>query len=154
MRIERRDPCSVALYRQLYHDVGEQWYWHERLKWTDDELETHLTSPNVALWELLVDDESAGYFELYQHDDGSVEIDYFGLKPKFIGRGLGGMLLTRAVEEAWALGGQRVWLHTCTLDSPRALPGYQARGFRPFKTEKLEVEIEGNEVVGERLVHE
>lgn len=64
------------------------------------------------------------------------------------------MLLTRAVQEAWALGGQRVWLHTCTLDSPRALPGYQARGFRPYKTEKLEVDIEGNEVVSERLVHE
>lgn len=102
----------------------------------------------------MVDGESAGYFELQRQDDGSVEIVYFGLVPKFIGRGLGGPLLTRAVEEAWTMGAKRVWLHTCTLDSPRALPGYKARGFREFRTERLEVDIEGSQVVGERLLHD
>lgn len=124
------------------------------MHWTDDELAQHLAAPNVGIWELLVGDESAGYFELYRHDGGSVEIDYFGLIPKFIGRGLGGMMLTRAVEEAWAMGARRVWLHTCTLDSPRALPGYKARGFREFKTERLEVDIEGTQVVAERVLHD
>jgi hypothetical protein len=28
-----------------------------------------------------------------------------------------------------------VWLHTCTLDDPAALPNYRARGFRPYKQE-------------------
>ena len=83
-----------------------------------------------------------------------MEIDYFGLVPNFVGRGLGGAMLTRAVGEAWALGAKRVWLHTCTLDSPRALPGYKARGFTPYKTERLEVDIEGSEVVGERVLHD
>jgi len=142
------------LYRRLYREVGEPWFWHERLKWSDAELEEHLESPNVRVWEILVGRESAGYFELYSHDDGSVEIAYFGLIPKFIGRGLGGPMLTRAVQEAWALDAKRVWLHTCTLDSPRALPGYMSRGFRPFKTERLEVDIEGNEVVGERVLRD
>lgn len=150
IRIERRDPCPVALYRRLYRDVGGPWFWHERLDWTDAALEAHLASPDVAVWELLVGDESAGYFELRRHEDGSVQIDYFGLVPKFIGRGLGGMMLTRAVQEAWAMGARRVWLHTCTLDSPRALPGYKARGFREYKTERLQVDIEGDAVVGER----
>jgi GNAT superfamily N-acetyltransferase len=154
VRIERHSPCPVPVYRRLYRDVGEPWYWHERLDWTDEELAQHLSEPNVGVWELYVGSESAGYFELYRHDDGSVELDYFGLIPKFIGRGLGGPLLTRAVEEAWAMGANRVWLHTCTLDSPRALPGYKARGFREFKTERLEVEIEGTNVVGERLLHD
>jgi GNAT superfamily N-acetyltransferase len=138
----------------LYREVGEPWFWHERLKWSDAELAEHLESENVRVWEILVAGESAGYFELYSHDDGSVEIGYFGLIPKFIGRGLGGPMLTRAVEEAWALGATRVWLHTCTLDSPRALPGYEARGFKPFKSERLEVDIERNEVVGERVLHD
>jgi hypothetical protein len=44
-------------------------------------------------------------------------------------------MLTRAAREAWALGPNRVWLHTCTLDSPRALPNYKARGFEAFRTE-------------------
>ena len=33
----------------------------------------------------------------------------------------------------------RVWLHTCTLDHPHALPNYQKRGFAPYKTETYEV---------------
>ena len=29
----------------------------------------------------------------------------------------------------------RVWLHTCTLDSPPALANYRARGFRVYRSE-------------------
>lgn len=63
----------------------------------------------------------------------NVEIAYFGLLPQFIGKGFGGHLLTRAVEQAWAMGARRVWVHTCTLDGPAALANYQARGFRIYK---------------------
>ena len=150
-RIERRSPCPVPLYRRLYREVGEQWYWHDRLDWSDAALAAHLASPDVGVWELMVRD-SAGYFELQKHDDDSVEIVYFGLTPPHIGRGFGGWMLTRAVEEGFAMGANRVWLHTCTLDSPRALPSYQARGFRPYRTQRLEVEIDGTSVVSERLL--
>lgn len=142
----------MSLYRRLYRDVGEQWFWHERLDWSDDELATHLASADVAVWEAMAAGESAGYFELKRHQDGSVEIVYFGLRPEFIGRGFGGAMLARAIREARAMGAQRVWLHTCTLDSPNALPSYKARGFRPYKTERLEVEIEGMQVVSQRLM--
>lgn len=153
-RIERRSPCPVPLYRRLYREVGEPWFWHDRLEWSDGELAAHLGAPNVGVWELTVSGESAGYFELQRHEDGSVEIAYFGLTPKFIGRGLGGPMLTHAVREAVAMGAARVWLHTCTLDSPRALPGYKSRGFREFKTERLEVGIEGSRVISERPLHD
>ena len=65
-------------------------------------------------------------------DDGGIEIAIFGLAPQFIGRGLGGALLTHALEEAWGSRPQRVWLHTCTLDHPAALPNYLARGLTIF----------------------
>lgn len=153
-RVERRSPCPVALYRRLYKEVGEDWYWHSRLEMSDDELAAHLAQPNVSVFELMVGHESAGYFELKCHADGSVEIEYFGLTPRFMGRRLGGALLTRAVEEAFRLGASRVWLHTCTLDSDHALPNYKARGFQSFKTERLEVDIEGKNVVGERMLRD
>jgi GNAT superfamily N-acetyltransferase len=86
---------------------------------------------------------AAGYFELRQHQDRSVEIAYFGLLPAFIGRGWGKYLLTRAVESAWQLGTDRVWLHTCTLDHPAALSNYLKRGFRPFREEVYRVELVG-----------
>ena len=154
LTLVRHHPCPADVYRGLYKEVGEPWFWHDRLEWSDEELTTHLAKPTVRVWEAFADGASAGYFELVRHPDGSVEIAYFGLRPAFIGRRLGGWLLTRAVEEGWRLGARKVWLHTCTLDSERALPNYLARGFAPYKTEKLEVDIEGTQVVGERLIHE
>ena len=151
-RVERRSPCPVPLYRRLYKEVGEDWFWHDRLDWSDGTLADYLARPDVTVFELMAGDESGGYFELGLKPDGSVEIVYFGLHPRFIGRKLGGPLLARAVEEAWTLGASRVWLHTCTLDSERALPNYLARGFAPFKTERLEVDIDGKHVVAERVL--
>jgi GNAT superfamily N-acetyltransferase len=140
-RVERLAPCPPDLYRWLYRDVGERWHWRDRLAWTDDQLARHLARDAVSVFVLRVSEDVAGYFELEHHDDGSVEIAYFGLRPAFFGRGLGGELLTRAVQEAWRIGATRVWLHTCTLDSPRALPNYLARGFVPFKEEWYVAEL-------------
>jgi hypothetical protein len=50
-------------------------------------------------------------------------------------------MLTRAADEAWALGANRVWLHTCTLDSPHALPNYKARGFEEFRRERYVAQL-------------
>ena len=153
-RLVRRDPCPAPLYRRLYKEVGSQWYWHDRLAWSDDELATYLRRRDVRVWEVTVEGASAGYFELRSDDDGVVEIAYFGLLPAFMGRGLGRWLLERAVLEAWGLGARRVWLHTCTLDSEHALPNYLARGFVPYRTERLEVDVEGDHVVSERVLRD
>ena len=77
----------------------------------------------------------AGYFELRRDRAGGIEIVYFGLLPEFTGRGLGGHMLTAAVERAWSQGAERVWLHTNTLDHPSALPNYLKRGFTAFHSE-------------------
>ena len=61
--------------------------------------------------------------------------------PSFIGKGLGGELLTAAIARAWDMGASRVWVHTCTLDHPTALPNYQARGFRVFRVEAKDEDL-------------
>ena len=78
-----------------------------------------------------------GYFELENHGDGSVQIVCLGLLPQFIGQGLGGHLVTAAVERAWSVGASRVWLDTATDDHPAALPNYLHRGFRVYREEPL-----------------
>ena len=134
-RLWQMHECPPSFFRYLYAEVGRNYHWVDRLGWSEETVRAYLADPTVWLWLLTVAGSPAGYFELKRHDDGSVEIAYFGLLPESIGRGLGKYLLSAAVREAWNAGAPRVWLHTCTLDDPAALPNYQARGFRPFKTE-------------------
>lgn len=135
--VERLDRCPPELYRQLYAEVGRQWSWFDRLWWTDEELAAHLDLPGVSIRVLHLNGAPAGYYELVAHADRSVEIGYFGLMPHAIGRGLGRWLLDEAIAEAWATGPDRVWLHTCTLDHPAALPNYLKAGFTVTKTEPV-----------------
>lgn len=138
IRIEQQRDCPVSFFRYLYAEVGRQYHWVDRLPWTDEQIRAYLQKPEISLWLMTYEDAPAGYFELRKCEDGSTEIAYFGLLPGFLRRGLGKHLLTWATEQAWAMGANRVWLHTCTLDDPAAMPNYLKRGFRPFKTEKYE----------------
>jgi len=141
IRIEPQPHCSVELFRRLYVEVGKNYHWIDRLPWTDEEIARYLLQPEISLWLMTYDDKQAGYFELRKCEDESTEIAYFGLLADFIGRGLGKHLLTRAIEQAWADGAKRVWLHTCTLDDPAAMPNYLKRGLQPFKTEKYQTDF-------------
>jgi GNAT superfamily N-acetyltransferase len=140
-RVERVFDCPPSFFRYLYAEVGRRYSWLDRLGWSDAQLAARLANPNVSLFLLTTAGAPAGYFELERYADGSVEVAYFGLLQEFLGRGLGKYLLTCAAEEAFALGASRVWLHTCTLDDPAALPNYLARGFRKFKEETYTTEI-------------
>lgn len=140
-RVERVEECPPSFFRYLYVAVGGAYHWVDRLPWTDDDIRRYLATPGVSLWVLYAAGAPAGYFELKRHEDGAFEIAYFGLLPEFIGRGLGKYLLSEAALEAWRQGARRVWLHTCTLDGPAALPNYRARGFRPFKEEVYSVDL-------------
>jgi GNAT superfamily N-acetyltransferase len=143
VRIEQLTDCPVSLFRSLYADVGRNYHWIDRLPWSDDEIAKHLLQPEISLWLMTYDGATAGYFELKKCEDDSIELAYFGLMPEFIGRGLGKHLLTCATEQAWKEGAKRVWLHTCTLDDPAAMPNYLKRGFRPFETETYVTELPG-----------
>jgi GNAT superfamily N-acetyltransferase len=135
LRLDHVVDCPISFYRYLYAEVGKNHHWVDRLPWTDEEVRAYLDSPDVNLWVLSFEGAPAGYFELRRCEDGSTEIAYFGLLPEFKGRGFGKHLLTVAAQTAWAAGARRVWLHTCTLDDPAALPNYEKRGFSPFKQE-------------------
>lgn len=137
--VERVEACPPALWRHLYTEVGRDYHWVDRLSWTDEEISQYLADPALELWVLRVKDATAGYFELRRHDDGAVEIAYFGLLPAFTGQGLGKFMLTKAAGRAWARGANRVWLHTSSLDHSSALSNYLARGFSIWRQETYDV---------------
>ena len=124
------------LSRYLYETVGKDWQWIDRLNWTDQQWTEYLSQPSIEVWVAYVAEKLTGYFELEVEAQANVKIAYFGLLPQFINRGLGGYLLTIAIQRAWQLGAARVWTHTCSLDHPYALANYQARGLQVFKQEK------------------
>ena len=125
---------TADIYRQLYRGVGGQWGWRDRDVWSDEQLENWLAQPHIHLSILYIGEEIGGYIELEEHPEG-VQIAYFGIFESFYGRGYGKHLLSVAIQQAWDLGAARIWLHTCNLDSPQALPNYQARGFKTYKVE-------------------
>src|SRR5206468_2217216 len=121
-RVEQVIGCPASFYRYLYGEVGRNHHWVDRAGWTDEQICAHLANADLTLWVLYVGGGPAGYFELLRHAESDVELAYFGLLPEFKGRGLGKYLLSVAAERAWTSGARRVWLHTCTLDDPAALP--------------------------------
>ncbi|MEZ5559066.1 MAG: GNAT family N-acetyltransferase [Pseudomonadales bacterium] len=127
--------------RYLYATVGADWVWQDRLGWSRARWQESLSRPGHETWVAYVRGAPAGYFELEPDDPGSVEIVYFGLQPPYIGSGLGGALLSDAVARAWQIGARRVWLHTCSLDHPAALPNYLARGFRQYDQVTIRQEL-------------
>ena len=134
---------SPELARFLYTAVGGDWYWRERLSWSYDRWLVWLSRPEVELWVAYERGTPAGYFELEAQSEGNVEIGYFGLLPGFAGKGIGGYLLTQAVDRAWRLrpSVRRVSVHTCTLDHAAALPNYLARGFTICREEEHTVDL-------------
>lgn len=123
--------------RYLYQLVGEPWQWVDKLALSDQAWQEYAERDSLRTWVAYHRGSIAGYYELERQDDGSVQIAYFGLAPRFVGKGFGGFLLTHALESAWSWGDtDRVWVHTCTLDHPGALSNYQARGMQIFRTEQ------------------
>lgn len=118
--------------RDLYSRVGTDYSWIDRLGWSDrqwrawaDRVETHVVELRGT---------AIGYFEL-EPEPKSTKVAIFGLLGGYHGRGLGGHALTMALRRGFELG-PRVWLTTCSLDSPAALPNYRARGLEVFRVEE------------------
>jgi GNAT superfamily N-acetyltransferase len=130
LQIRGRTEGDWRFNRDLYFAVGADWAWTDKRSWSDEQWQEYALAPELRSFGGYCYETLAGYYELHRDTDGGVEIAYFGLLPAFIGEGLGGALLTDAIERAWLMtpAVNRVWVHTCTRDHPRALANYQARG--------------------------
>jgi ribosomal protein S18 acetylase RimI-like enzyme len=135
-RIDRTSPLIQAITAR----VGTPHGW-QSASWPDAEWARWLLSrPLRQYWLIKLERETIGIVDLQPQPGGEVEITTFGLLPEYVGRGLGGHALTMAVRQAWLtepLGAgpvRRVWLHTSSIDHANALPNYERRGFRRFRT--------------------
>jgi GNAT superfamily N-acetyltransferase len=132
---------TVAYYRFFYDAVGDQWHWSSRKKLSDAEIAAIIHDPKVEMHVLYCDGVPAGFAELDRRREGEIELVQFGLLPDFIGKGLGKYFLHWTLDKAWSYQPKRMWLHTCTLDHPAALPNYLKAGFVLFREEVCQTEI-------------
>lgn len=128
-RVERPDP---DWYLDLFRRIGEPWLWFGRLVMSREELLAIIHHEQVDVFALSDGVRDQGLLELDRRGFPEIELAYFGITPELTGKGLGGALMERAIEEAWRYAPSRFWVHTCTLDSPFALGFYQKSGFVPF----------------------
>jgi GNAT superfamily N-acetyltransferase len=126
---------SPEFSRFLYVTVGRDWLWIDRLDWPAKKWKRWVDRDELDTWVAYMKGAPAGYFELVVQKDKSVELAFFGLLPQFIGKGLGGYLLSEAIRKAWDRDASRVWVHTCTLDHRHALGNYEARGLAIVREE-------------------
>ncbi|MBM3929474.1 MAG: GNAT family N-acetyltransferase [Sphingomonadales bacterium] len=134
LRLVRLKDPALTTYRALFRRIGGPWLWFSRLIMDDAALERIVRDPKVEVYAVL--DPAGievGMLELDFRDAGACELSYVGLIPELAGQGHGRWLMAHALQRAWAPGITRVWVHTCTLDHPKALGFYRASGFAPYK---------------------
>lgn len=135
----RAQAPTISFYRYLYNTIGQDWLWYERRQMNDETLAEIIHDERVSVDVLYCGGVPAGYAELDARMLPAVEVAYLGLMPEFIGRGLGRYIVDWAVDAAWALEPDRVWIHTCNLDHPAALPTYQKAGFTVFNRQTVTI---------------
>jgi len=127
-----RERPSVDDYLSLYRAVGEPVQWDQRLRMPIDDLSALLAAPSTFVFVLRVNGRPVGLCEFEGVGGPSVELAHFGLVPEAQGRGLGRLLLNRALSDVWTHSPRRIWLHTDTNDHPRAVATYERVGFRIY----------------------
>ena len=123
-------------YRDLFHRVGGLgWLWTSRLRMPEAELATILADGDVEVHALEIGGRAEGLLELDFRNAAAPELAFLGLTEAMRGTGAGRALMAVALDRAFSRPIERFKVHTCTLDSPVALPFYLRVGFVPTRRE-------------------
>ena len=138
--LELVDNKNYELNEFFYKQIGKKHQWVDRLAWNVKDWIKYTTNENLKTYILKEDEELVGYFELI-FDKKICEIAYFGILEEYIGKSLGGYLLSEAIKIAFEKKMERIWVHTCSLDHKNAILNYKARGMEIFRTEQLKIKV-------------
>ena len=134
--LELINPPNFQLNKFFYKEIGKKHRWTDRLIWTDKSWTNYLDTLGVSTFVLKNNEDYIGYFEcIFNKDKLDCEIAYFGILEEYIGKQLGGYLLSEAIKKSFNIGSKRIWVHTCSLDHKNALKNYISRGMKIFRNE-------------------
>lgn len=133
LRLDRWREPAPERYRTLFRRVGAPWLWFSRLVMDDAELTAIIHDPAIEIYATTdARGIELGMLELDFREAGTCELSFLGLVPELTGQGEGRWLMGHALALGWRKGVERMWVHTCTLDHPKALGFYRAQGFVPY----------------------
>ena len=136
--LEKVNPPNFQLNKFFYKEIGKKHSWTDRLVWEDKKWIDYLENSSVNTYILKRNNELIGFFEqIFDKDKLDCEIAYFGILEEYIGKKLGGYLLSEAIKISFNIGSKRIWVHTSSLDHKNALQNYLSRGMKVFKSETL-----------------
>ncbi|MDA7946467.1 MAG: GNAT family N-acetyltransferase [Hyphomicrobiaceae bacterium] len=127
------EQLDLDWYFDVYKRIGADLLWFSRLARSPDELASALTDPDYAVYMLEYEGQDEAILELDFREEGQCELTLFGVSSGLVGRGVGRALMQKAIEFAWSRPIERFWVHTGTLDHPRALPFYVRSGFTAYR---------------------
>ncbi|MGL4239906.1 MAG: GNAT family N-acetyltransferase [Beijerinckiaceae bacterium] len=128
LTLRRLGPADGAAFRLLYRDIGRDWLWAGLLAKSEPEIAERLARPDVLSFAAEREGAPVGMLDMERTAGEGLEVVYFGFVPAFVGRGAGAWLMDEAKRIA-ARSGERLWLHTCNHDHPKALAFYRRQGF-------------------------
>lgn len=124
-------------YNTIGHDY-KWWYFNYK---TDLELYEYLNDPTREYLTFMNEGKPSGIAIIKYEDDPAglpqamygiesmCNLEYFGLFPDSIGRGVGKQFLDSCLAQA-ALRATKMWVYTTSLDHPAALRTYKSVGFQ------------------------
>ncbi len=125
---------SADDYLDLFRRVGQDYLWLTRLFMTREGAGGHAREPPHAGLRRAVNGRLEGLLEFdWSAGEGVCEIKYFGVTAGRQATGAARRLMNHAIETAFAAARTRLWLHTNTMDHPRALAFYARSGSRPWR---------------------
>lgn len=132
----RETRLEAEAYRALFKRIGEDWLWCSRLTLSDDALTAVLAAPERVFLVLKRAgaeaglDAAQGLLEL-DRQGPTCEVAYFGVTPEAVASTAARHLMNAGIARAFGLTPaiDRLFLHTCTFDHPRALAFYERSGF-------------------------
>jgi len=128
LKCVKQNNLSNQEYLKMYYAIGGQWNWSSRILMNSKELEELLGNSKHEIYYVYNEKEIIGYFE-FDFSAKEAEIVYFGILPQFYSKGYGRKMMHLAFQQLITKGEASVFLHTCSKDSPAALPFYKKMGF-------------------------
>ena len=97
--LEKVNPPDFQLNKFFYKEIGKKHNWMDRLVWDDKKWINYLENSRVNTYVLKYKKDFIVYFEqIFDKEKLDCEIAYFGILKEYIGKKLGGYLLSEAIN--------------------------------------------------------